>query len=403
MMIRVLLLIRCLEIGGAERQVIYLAKGLDKSRFAVTLATFYDGGALRAQVEAAEGVRVVSLQKRGRWDLLGPARRLGQLVREVQPHIVHGYMLGANELGLVAGRLGGARVIWGLRASNMDMGRYDWFAASLFRLGGCLSRCADLLIVNSHAGRQYHLEHGYAPGKMVVIPNGIDIDRFQRDVPAGRRLREQWGVAETDLLVGIVGRIDPMKDHATFLHCAALLARRPEIRFVCVGDGPAALKSRLQELSRELGLDGRIFWAGPTSSPTSAYSALDVLISSSAFGEGTSNVIGEAMACAVPCAVTDVGDSARLVGETGAIAPPCEPALLAHATEHLLALSPERRSEIGRAARQRVLEEFTIPRMVQRTEDALCSVLPAGEQSGMSRVLSLAGVSRASLRSSCRS
>src|SRR6266511_1095274 len=128
-MIRLLFLIRALNTGGAQRQLTELVKGLDKTRFAVTVATFYDGGALRSEIDDLGGVNVLSLHKRDRWDLLPFLWRLICLVREVKPQIVHGYMDVANELGLLMARMVGARAVSGLRASNMDLSRYDWAAA----------------------------------------------------------------------------------------------------------------------------------------------------------------------------------------------------------------------------------------------------------------------------------
>ena len=119
-MIRLLFLIRSLERGGAEVQLAHLVKGLDKTRFAVTVATFYDGGTLRPEIEGIAGVKAVSLHKKGRWDLLPFLWRLHCMLRQEKPQIVHGYMGVANELALIGGNTVAARVVWRLRASNMD-------------------------------------------------------------------------------------------------------------------------------------------------------------------------------------------------------------------------------------------------------------------------------------------
>src|SRR5262245_53217898 len=112
-MIRLFFLIRSLERGGSERQLTELVKGLDKTRFTVIVATFYDGGALRREIEGLEGVKVVSLHKTSRWDLLAFLWRLARLVYAANPHIIHGYNGVANELGLLVGRVVGARVVCG--------------------------------------------------------------------------------------------------------------------------------------------------------------------------------------------------------------------------------------------------------------------------------------------------
>jgi glycosyltransferase involved in cell wall biosynthesis len=374
-MIRVLFLIRSLNRGGAERQLIELIMGLDRSRFATTLVTFYDGGDLRGELDEIDGIDVLSLHKRGRWDMLPILVRAYSICRQVRPHVLHGYMGVANEIALVAGRAVGARVVWGLRASYMDLSRYDWTSRWLARLGAMLSPFPDLIIINSFAGKEHHAALGYCAERMLVIQNGINVARFHPDREAGQPVRSQWGVGSEEQLIGLVGRLDPMKDHPTFLRAAALLLqRRQDVRFVCVGEGPRSYSEGLRKLTAELGLQERVIWAAARDDMLAVFNALDVVTSSS-FGESFSNVIGEAMACGVPCVVTDVGDSARIVGGAGRVVPPrCAEALVAAWTE-LLDLGAESRMTLSKMARERIASEYSVQRLVSRTESALLSLL----------------------------
>src|SRR5206468_1932360 len=111
----------------------------------------------------------------------------------------------------------GAKSIWGLRASNVDFSHYDWFCALSFRIGALLSPLASCIIVNSVAGKDYHRKRGYMGRRMVVVPNGIDTDLFRPNRGAGRQLRRSWEVADREVVIGLVARLDPMKDHPTFL------------------------------------------------------------------------------------------------------------------------------------------------------------------------------------------
>jgi glycosyltransferase involved in cell wall biosynthesis len=372
----VLFLIRSLTAGGAQRQLIELVKNLDRTRVAVTVATFYDGGSLRQELERVDGVRLVSLHKRGRWDVLPFLYRLWGVVRQVRPRVIHGYMGTANELSSLMARLTGAKAVWGLRASMVDLSCYGRAAAAGFRAGAWLSRSADLIIANSHCGVRHHVAEGYAGQQMVVVPNGIDTERFHQDRAAGRALRAAWGVGDRERLIGLVARLDPMKDHPTFLRAAALLAAdRPDVRFVCVGDGPAASRARLEALASELGLAGRLTWAGPCADMLAAYNALDLATSSSAFGEGFSNAVGEAMACGVPCVVTDVGDSASVVGDCGRVVPIKDAAALRRAWTDLLCLPAEQYAELGRRVRERVVAEYGVRRLARQTERLLLDLL----------------------------
>ena len=376
-LIKVLFLIRSLNPGGAERQLLALAKGMDSTRFGVTVVTLYDGGSLRAEFDEIKGIAVLSLHKRGRWDVFRPLFRLAQIMRAIRPDIVHGYMNVANELALLFGKPFGAKVIWGLRSSNMDFAQYDWLPRFAFKAGARLSRFADLIIANSQAGLRHHQAHGYATARMRVIPNGFDTTRFRPDRKAGLPMRHAWGCSPQHQVIGLVARLDPMKDHPTFLHAAARLrTTHPEVYFVCVGDGPAAYRAELQALGTALGLADRLVWAGEAADMPAVQNALDIATSASAFGEGFSNALAEAMACGVPCVATDVGDSARIVGSTGIIVPKTNPAELAAAWSKLLSLSDQERQELGNAARSRIVEQYGVQALAQRTADALGELGP---------------------------
>ena len=138
-MIRILFLINSLERGGAERQLSLLVKAMDRTRFAVTVATIYDGGPLRAEIDTLENIQIVSARKQGRWDYLRPIWRLTKLMIRTRPPIIHGYLDVANELATILGKAFKARVVWGIRASNIDFSLYDRRAAWHFRIAACIS------------------------------------------------------------------------------------------------------------------------------------------------------------------------------------------------------------------------------------------------------------------------
>src|SRR5215217_4866492 len=372
---RLLFLIAALNRGGAERQLTLLIKGLDRARFEVTVVTIYDGGELRGEIENLAGVDVLSLHKKDRWDIVPPLWRFAQIVRRVKPQIVHGYLDTANVLALLPGKTVGARVVWGIRASDVDFSLYERRSAWIDRLAAKLSRFADLIVVNSHAGKRHHSAHGYESKRLVVIPNGFDAGQFYPDDGARQRMRSAWGIAEDECLIGLVARLDPIKDHQTFLRAAAMLSGEGcNVRFVCIGDGPASFREELQALARDEGLSDRLLWAGEQKDMRAVNSALDIATSSS-LSEGFSNTIGEAMACGVPCVVTDVGDSAILVGGTGLVVPPKEPAAMSEAWKRLLDMPVAERAELGRAARERITNDYSVERLARRTEQALAGLI----------------------------
>lgn len=373
---RLILLTRSLELGGAERQLALLAAGLHRRGHRVTVACFYPRGPLLAELDAA-GVAVVGLGKRGRWDLLGAGRCLRRLAGETKAQVVYSFLDTPNLLAaLVKPFCPGLKLAWGVRASDMDLGRYDWFAALMARLPRLLAGRAEVIIVNSRAGAAVASARGLPAGRLVVIPNGIDTRRFAPDPAAGLAPRREWGVGPDQPLVGLVARLDPMKDHPTFLRAAALVrAQRPEARFVCVGGGPAEALARLKALAGELGLSETLIWAGPRTDMPSVHNALDLLALSSAFGEGFPNVVGEAMACAKPVVVTRVGDAAWVAGRPELVVAPGEPEALARAVLAVLDQPPERRQALGRELRARVVEGFSLRAMIAASEEVLSGLI----------------------------
>ena len=367
----VLFLVRALDIGGAQRQLVELATGLHRAGWTITVVTFYGDGALEAPLKEA-GVQIVCLNKQGRWDVVPFMWRLVRTIRRHRPHIVHGSIDMCNVLLAVARPfIRKARVVWSLAASNMDLSRYDRLAGIEFRLGVLLSGFADLIICNSAAGRAYHVECGYRSDRMIVIPNGVDVERFTPDSVARSAVRAEWKVTEHEKLVGLVGRLDAMKDHPTFLHAAAQVAiARPDTRFVCVGDGPAAYRHELLGLAAHLGLDARMIWAGERNDIWRVYNALDLAVSSSV-SEGLPNVIAEAMSTGVPCAVTDVGDSAELVGNSGWVCSAKDSEALSQALLAALSALPLDPSLI----RQRVCDHYSASALLERSAGAFGSLL----------------------------
>lgn len=369
-MINILFLIRSLGIGGTERQLAELTKGLNKSIFNVTVFSFYNEGDFSAEIEE-RGAAVISLDKRERWDVLLFGFKLLNIIRKSKPDLVFSFLDVANLYALFIGNILGTKVIWGIRTSYMDFRQYDWTAGWVYRLTTLFSRFANLVITNSLAGKKHHISHGYSEDNMIVIPNGINTYIFKPDEEGRQRIRAEWGINDSTTLIGLVGRLDKMKDHPTFLRAAAQVSsQRDDVLFVCAGGGSEAYSSELLELSKSLGLDGHIIWAGDRKDMPAIYSALDILVSSS-YGEGFSNVIGEAMACGVPCVVTDVGDSARIVGDTGWVVPPRSPDALAKAIEDVLSLHPDERRNLGLLARKRILENYSAEKMVASTETVL--------------------------------
>ena len=365
--IRLTFLTRSLDFGGAQRQLATLARSLDKRQFDVSILTFYSGQPLEHELENS-GVTLVSLDKRGRWELLTFFNRLVREVRALQPDILHSYLDIPNVLALLVKRFVPTRIVWGVRASSIELQHYDWLFKLAFKLERAMSGYPDLIILNSHAALKYHLSIGFPAQKLKLIPNGIDTETFKPDPEARTTVRREWGVPESAPLIGTVGRLDPVKGIPFFLKAVTLVGKqRAEARFVCIGDGPITYAERLKSISTELGINDKVIWAGARSNMTAAYNALDLLVSSS-LGESFPNAVAEAMSCGVPCVVTAAGDSASLVGDCGQVVPVGDPEAL---VASILSSLDSNRMERGRQSRVRIVENFGLEKLASNTEAEL--------------------------------
>ncbi|HST55725.1 MAG TPA: glycosyltransferase [Solirubrobacteraceae bacterium] len=373
--IRVTHVISGLELGGAEMMLYKLLSSIDRARFEPEVISLSSFGPLTSRI-AALGIPVSALgMSRGRVQL----RPLGRLARRVageRTHVVHTWMYHADLLGgALARALGDARVLWGVRGS-LDPRLSKRSAQLVARACAATShRVPDRIVSCSQRLLEMHADLGYARERMLVIPNGFDLSWF-RPEPARRvAMRACLGVGERELLVGVIGRFHPQKDHRSFVEAAGVVASaRPDARFLLCGPGVDGENRELMGWISAAGIADRCVLTGALEDPRGALNALDLLVCSSSFGEGFPNVLGEAMACGVPCVTTDVGDAAAIVADTGRVVGVSDPDALAHEILALLELSSEERARLAGAARSRVEEQFELASVTRRFEELYLEV-----------------------------
>lgn len=363
----VVLLARKLDAGGTERQMVTLALGLAARGVKVHVLVFYGGGALEPEL-ISSAVRLHVLGKSGRWDMAGFILRLVSHLRRIRPRVIYSFLDVPNILALmIRPWVGRPRLIWSVRSAGMQMSYYDWLARFVPALEARLSARADCIVANSRAGLQWAVGRGFPAHKLQVIENGIDTEHFRPVAHSDPQARLFRDLPEGRLRIGLVGRLDAMKDHPNFLKAGArLLHLGADVQLVCVGGGPADYRQMLQALADQLGLSGRVSWLGARKDMPSIYAALD-LVCLSSMAEGFPNVVGEAMACGVPCVVTDVGDAAHIVGDCGIVVPPGSPDHLAHGLQAMLDRLV-REPDLKHKARQRIVSLFSVQNMVDRTQ-----------------------------------
>ena len=369
---KVLILQRALDQGGAERQLVTLAGGLVQRGHDVVVVTFYNGD-LDAHLHAT-GARHIALGKRHRWDVAGFMLRLAKTLRAERPDVCLSYLGFTNSLLSLLRLAHGGGVAWSVSASDIPAANYQWINRADAWIESRLRRTPDIIISNSYAGREDALRRGFPDSKTIVIVNGIDTDYFAPDPVGAARVRAEWGVAPEELLVGRVGRLDLQKDYPSFLRAAAQLSgAHPQLRFVIVGRDVHGNEAQLRALASELGLSDRLIWGGMRDDMPAVYSAMDLQVSSSQFGEGTPNVVSEGMACGTPCVVTDVGDSARTAGPLGVVVPKGDSAALADGISTMVTRIVNDQVDPA-ALRQFVLDHFDLEKLLVETERALQSV-----------------------------
>lgn len=358
-----------LDIGGAEMMLYKLLLHMDRRRFDNVVVSMTNKGACGMDIEAL-GFPVVHLNmRRGIPNPVG-LLRLVNLLRKEHPTILQTWLYHADLLGLLAGKL--ARVsslVWNLRCSDMDMRHYSWLSRFVIWILVKLSALPTAVMVNSEAGRSFHEKLGYRPQRWVLIPNGFDLARFRPDAEARKSIRQELGLSDDTVLIGLIARYDPMKGYANFLQAAGvLLERYGGVHLVLAGRGIERGNEELEGLIRASGKGGNFHLLGERRDIPQILAALDILTSSS-FGEGFPNIIGEAMACGVPCVVTDVGDSRMILGKTGRVVPAGEPYALAAAWGEMIEMGPRSRFELGTASRRRIEEHFSLSGIVARYEE----------------------------------
>jgi glycosyltransferase involved in cell wall biosynthesis len=367
--ISLLCLITALTGGGAEMMLYRLMSRLDRTKFKPQVVSMTDLGPVSEKIQTL-GIQVRSLGMRQGIPNPLAVYKLVQWLRRDRPDVIQTWMYHADLLGgLAAWLVGGIPILWGIRHSELSLEGNRRLTLLTVKASAPLSRWLPTKIVCcSEASREVHASVGYATEKMIVIPNGIDPDLFQPNPNARTAIRKQLGLPADAPVIGMVGRFHPQKDHQNFIRAAQFLSRSvQDARFLLCGEEVTWENAELVRLIDDAGIRERIFLLGKRDDIPELTTAFDIA-SLSSMGEGFPNVVVEAMACGVPCVVTDVGDSARIVADTGTVVPRRDPRALADAWQAMLEMEPAKRAQLGLAARRRVMEEYSLSQIVSRYE-----------------------------------
>lgn len=352
---RILHIIPTLDRSGAEKQLALLASGLPRDEFEVHVCALTRGGPLAEEL-ANRGIPVAVIEKRWKADPMA-WWRLRRHIAGLRPDLVHTWLFAANSYGRTAARSAGVRR---LIASERCVD--SWKAWHELAIDRRLARRTDRIVANGEGVRDFYLGQGIASEILRVIPNGVPPappatmprDKFleELELPAGARL------------IAAIGRLWPQKRFKDLIWAADILKIiRDDFHLLIIGDGPQRM--RLERFCDEVRVADRVHFLGHRGDVPGLMPHFDLLWVASDF-EGMSNVIMEAMAAAVPVVATDIPGNRELVvhGQTGYLVPVGDrPAFTKYANQ--LFDEPDLAHRLGAAARQRMLTEFSVEKMVQ--------------------------------------
>lgn len=354
-----------LSIGGAEKALFNILENGLSTRYENHIITLISDGAL-AQPIRDLGIPVISLDmKQGRISLRAVSK-LRSVINKLQPDLIQGWMYHGNLVATIAAELcsNSPILVWNIRQTLYSIKNEKYLTQCVIRANRLLSKRPTAILYNSHLSRIQHESFGYFSKYGKVISNGIDIKKFHPNSITKMAVRNELGIPQNAIVIGHVARFHVMKDHRNFLQAAQLLAENHEnVHFLMIGKHITNENEYLAPLITK-NLLCKMHMLGEHQNITRLMMTMDIFCMSSAWGEAFPNVIGEAMASGVPCVTTDVGESASIVDNTGTIIPPKNNSALYAGIEGMLSMSEDKRNILGNAARQRIIENYSIKSIV---------------------------------------
>ncbi len=369
--IKVLHIITGLSTGGAEMMLYKLISKMDRNYFDVCVVSLTDIGPVGEKIKKLNIPVVAVGMKRGWKSFFSFSGffKLLKIVKNYKPDIIQTWMYHSDLIGGLVGKILKIPVIWNIRHSNLDpkcnKKTTIWTAKICAKFSKILPK---KIICCSYASKNVHSKLGYDESKMVVIPNGFDLDIFFPDRKAREKVRKELGINDKIIVIGFAARFDSQKDHKNFFESAKIVHKiYPNVHFLLCGDGISWENKKLTEWIEKSGVKKVTHLLGRRDDMKNIYNSIDIFCSSSC-GEGFPNVIGETMACEIPCVATNVGDSAIIIKDAGFVVPPKNPEALSKAIIKIIEIGEEKRKELGKKARDRIKKNYSIEKIVKNYE-----------------------------------
>lgn len=291
-------------------------------------------------------------------------------LKAFSPTVIQGWMYHGSLMAFVAAKITrlDAQLYWAFRQTIYDVAKEKYLTRLVIKALTIVARGCDGIVYNSNISLSQHQELGFPAVKSIFIPNGIDTEKFKPNQTHRKALRNKLGILKGQLLIGMVARVHPMKDHKTCLKAMALISEAlPHAHFVLVGKGTHS--NYIIELINNSGLASITHTMGLVERMEDIYPGLDLLLLSSSWGEGWPNSLGEAMASGVPCVATNVGEAKLILEGVGAVVAVNDHYALAEESIKILAASSQKRRLIGRKSRNKICRNFEIKNIYNSFSD----------------------------------
>jgi glycosyltransferase involved in cell wall biosynthesis len=367
--IKIVHIIASLNVGGTEMMLYKLLPRMRKDRFENIVITLREKGELSEDFES-QNISVYSVGGMGGVLRVSALIKSLNILRQINPDLIQGWLPHGNLIAILVSAFLPYRLstLWNIRYTALPKAEAKRATLFIIKLLSLLSFLPRKIIFNSKTGANDHCRMGYRRDKSCIIPNGFDTKLFSPSVKNRRSVRLELNIPEEAILIGLIGRFDPLKDHRCFLKAGEkLLSNKREIFFLLAGRDVDWQNRQLKQFIEKLGISEKVFLLGERKDVPRITAAFDIATCSS-LAEGFPNVIGEAMSCGIPCVVADVGDSAWLVGDSGMVVPPRNHEALCEAWLKLIELGSEKRRVLGKKARKRIEDHFSIQMIVKKYE-----------------------------------
>ncbi len=365
---KILHVINRVGAAGAEIMLLNLVLRLKNYNFDQEILTLMPDGVLIKNFQA-NGIKVKDVGMRKGVPSPRAIFRLNKVITQAKPDVVHGWLYHAS-LAATLATPKTIPVIWGIHHSLTGLAQEKWLTRIIIKTGSRLKKRIARYVFVSKTSQKQHVEIGYPSEQSETIPNGFDLFRFRPDESVRQAVRNGWGFVDEDIIIANAARYHPMKNHMGLVRSFSKLAKRfHNVKLVLMGRGIDDNNVELKTFVAEEMLENQVFLLGERRDVECLMNAFDLYVSASLYGEAFPLVIGEAMACGVPCVATDIGDCRDIIDNTGRLVRPGDDAGLMQAMGELISLTAKQRRELGYAARQRIEAYYSLDMISNKYAD----------------------------------